>query len=85
MYNFLQLVCKATISVGEGVFPVAMLVKELKEGVLEGRNWIFYDSVAYQIDEVEAEAFDKDFEPYNKEYRTSQELFYVYSHSQITG
>lgn len=76
--------CKKYNVAGEGdVFPVAMLVKELKEGTLDGRRWYFYDSPAYEFDPKDAEKFDKDFEPRAKEYKLSQEEFYIYSHSFI--
>lgn len=74
---------KYHVSVGEGVFPTAMLVKELQAGVLAAKNWIFHESPAYEIDENAVKEFDKTFEPLKKEYRTSQELFYIYSHSEI--
>lgn len=76
---------KYNVSCGDDkVFPVAFLVKELKEGVLDGKSWRYKDSEACQIDEKEAEAFDKNFEPMEKGYRLSQELFYIYSRSSVT-
>lgn len=76
--------CKKYNVAGEGdVFPVARLVKELKEGALDGRIWYFYDSPAYEFDPKDAEEFDKGFEPKEKGYRPSQEEFYIYSHSAV--
>lgn len=76
--------CKKYNVAGEdGVFPVAMLVKELKEGALDGRIWYFYDSPAFEFDAKDAEEFDKGFEPKEKGYRPSQEEFYIYSHSAV--
>ena len=62
---------------------VPLLVKELKEGALAGKEWIFIESSAYEFDRKEAEKFDQDFEPMKKEYRPSQELFSIYSSSII--
>lgn len=66
-----------------GYFPAAMLVKELKENALDGRNWNFSESSAFEIDEDAAEEFDKTFEPKEKAYSKSQEEFFIYSHSSI--
>ena len=64
-------------------YPVALLVKELKEGVLSGRKWSYVESPAYEIDDADAEAFDKDSEQMGKAYQPSQELFYIYSRSVV--
>ena len=60
-----------------------MLVKELNDGVLSGREWSYIESPAYEINEADAEAFDKDFEQMEKAYQPSQELFYIYSRSAV--
>lgn len=67
----------------DGIYPVALLVKELEEGALQGRSWNYVESPAYEIDAAEAEAFDRDFAPMEKAYRPSQELFYIYSRSAV--
>ncbi len=74
---------KYNVSLENGTFPSAMLVKELKEGALDGRNWIYYESPAFAIDEAEAEAFDESFEKREKRYQPSQEEFYIHSHSIV--
>ena len=66
-----------------GAFPTAMLVKELVPGTLDGRRWTYHESPAYEINSAEAEAFDTLFPPRAKEYRLSQEEFYIYSHSSL--
>lgn len=66
-----------------GAFPTAMLVKELVPGTLDGRRWTYHESPAYEINSAEAEAFDALFPPRAKEYRLSQEEFYIYSHSSL--
>lgn len=76
--------CKKYNVAAEGdVFRVAMLVKELKEGALDGRRWYFYDSPAYEFDAKDAEEFDKSFEPKEKGFKPSQEEFYIYSRSVV--
>jgi len=74
---------KYNVSIEDGVFPVALLVKELRKGVLENKNWSFYESSVYDIDKIQAEEFDKGFELWKKEYKPSQELFYIYSKSRV--
>lgn len=74
---------KYNVSIEDGIFPVALLVKELREGVIENKNWSFYESSVYNIDKTQAKEFDKNFELCKKEYKPSQELFYIYSQSRI--
>lgn len=74
---------KYNISLADGTYPCAMLVKELKQDALSGKKWIYRESPAYSFDEKDAEEFDKQFEKREKGYRRSQEEFYIYSHSVI--
>lgn len=74
---------KYNIAGKDDIFPVAMLVKELKAGALDGRRWYFCDSPAYNFDAKDAEQFDQSFEPKEKGYKPSQEEFYIYSHSAV--
>ncbi len=71
------------ICLEDGSFPAAMLAKELRQGALDGRKWVYYGSPAMQIDEKKAEEFDRTFEQREKKYQLSQEEFYIYSHSVI--
>ena len=66
-------------------FPAALLVKELKEGALDGRKWFYYPSdVDKPCDDEEAVAeFDKLFPPKEKGWQPSQEEFFIHSHSVI--
>ena len=66
-----------------GRFPSAMLVKELREGALDGRGWVYQDSPVMSIDEEEARRYDGTLEPMAREYRPSQEEFYIMSHSTV--
>lgn len=76
--------CKRfNICVGDHYFPTAMLVKELKSSIFDGRKWTFYESPVFEIDEHEAMEYDKLFTMKEKGYRESQEEFYIYSHSSI--
>ncbi|OQB20546.1 MAG: Acetyltransferase (GNAT) family protein [Firmicutes bacterium ADurb.Bin182] len=74
---------KFNVCLENGTYPAAMMVKELKPGVLDGRKWIYRQSPVYEIDEKEAERFDEGLESMVKEYRPSQEEFYIHSHSVI--
>ncbi len=74
---------KYNISAKDGTFPLAMFAKELRDGALDGKRTYFCESSAYDVDPVKAEEFDKNFEPKIKEYRSSQEEFYIYSRSII--
>lgn len=74
---------KFNVALSEGFYPVALLVKELKEGALAGNEWLFEESRAFEFDPKAAEEFDLDFPQMEKEYRTSQELFYIYSRSNV--
>lgn len=65
------------------IFPTAMLVKELKEGVLDGRKMTFSESEAFNIDSEKAEEFDRLFPPKEKCVCESQEEFFIYSHSSV--
>ncbi len=75
---------KYNVSTGDGIFPTAMLVKELKTGALAENKWVFHESSAYEMDKAGFEEFDKTFEQCEKGYQISQELFYIYSHSRIS-
>lgn len=76
---------KFNVALSEGVYPVALLVKELYEGALSGNGWIYEESPAFEFDEAAAEEFDKDFPQMEKGYKPSQELFYIYSRSRVIG
>ena len=74
---------KYNICLEDGTFPAAMLVKELVPHALGGRKWVYYDSPVMQIDEQEAERFDRTFEKMEKLHQPSQEEFYILSHAQL--
>lgn len=74
---------KFNVCLEDGKFPSAMLVKELREGALDGRKWVYRDSPAMNIDAEAARRYDDTLEPMAKEYRPSQEEFYIMSHSSV--
>lgn len=59
----------------EGNYPYSLLALELQEGAFAGRRWKYFPSTAYDIDEAEADEFDKSFEPKTKEFRSTQVEF----------
>lgn len=74
---------KYNVSLDGGVYPTAMLVKELREGALAGHCWQYLESKAYQADMAGFAEFDKGFPQYVPEVKPSQEEFYIYSRSRI--
>lgn len=74
---------KFRVTTPDGKYPAAMLVKELREGTLEGGRWIYHESPAYEYDSTDAAEFDKSFESMKKEVLPGQEVFYILSHAVI--
>ena len=72
---------KYHISLDDGTYPAAMLVKELVPGALDGRKWHYHQSPVMQIDEAEAQRYDDSLEKMTKTYQASQEAFYIHSHA----
>lgn len=74
---------KFGVAIAKDVYPVALLVKELKSGALAGKKWLFAESSAYEFEQAEALAFDSTFPPMEKGWQPSQELFAIYSRSIV--
>lgn len=76
---------KKNVCLGENNFPTALLVCELIPDVLSGKHWQFIpnDADACCEDTDAVAAFDATFPPKEKEWRPSQEEFYIYSHSSV--
>jgi predicted N-acetyltransferase YhbS len=74
---------KFNVCLENGTFPSAMMVKELKPDVLDGRKWVYVQSPVFEFDEQEAERFDEGLESMEKKVQPSQEEFYILSHSVI--
>lgn len=76
--------CKRyNVCLDDDVYPVALMVKELKENALSGKKWKYIESPAHQMDESSFEEFDSTFEQMEKKYSYTQELFYIYSRSNV--
>ena len=74
---------KYNVCTDNGRFPAAMMVKELKEGALDGRRWFYSYSPIMDIDEQTALEYDSGLEPMEKKYLPSQDEFYIMSHSFV--
>lgn len=74
---------KYNVCLENGKFPAAMLVKELVPGVLDGKKYVYRDSPVMQIDEKEAERFDREFPKKEKKQLACQEEFYILSNAWI--
>ena len=76
--------CKRyNVCLEEDVYPVALMVKVLEDNALSGKNWQYVESPAHSLDESGFEEFDSSFEQMEKEYKYTQELFYIYSRSNV--
>lgn len=71
------------VSMENGKFPAAMMVKELREGALKGKRWVYRDSPVMNVDPEEAMDFDKGLEPMEKKWQPSQEEFYILSQAFV--
>jgi len=65
------------------VYPVSLMVKVLDENALSGKSWKYLESPAHQYEEDGLEEFDLSFEQMEKGYNYTQELFYIYSRSNV--
>ncbi len=74
---------KFNVCLEDGRFPAAMMVKELREGALDGRKWVYRESPVMNVDPEEARRYDDTLEPMAREYRPSQEEFYIMSRSRV--
>ena len=72
---------KYSVSLENGKYPTAIMVKDLKTDVLKGEKWIYYQSPVMEFDTKEGDDFDTGFEKMEKKYEVSQEAFYIFSHS----
>lgn len=74
---------KFQVSLEDGKYPAAMMVKELVPGVLGGKKWVYHDSPVMAVEEEDARRFDDTLEKMEKKHQTSQEEFYIMSHSFV--
>lgn len=64
-------------------FPTAMLIRELKPGVLDGRRWYYKDSPVMAVLPEDANAYDDTLTPKERKQTSAQEEFYIMSHSFV--
>lgn len=74
---------KFNVSVENGVFPTAMLVKELKIGALSGHKWTYSQSSAFEFDENTAQRYMDNDSRFLRKTLPAQEEFYILSNSVI--
>lgn len=72
---------KHNVCVEGDKFPAAMLVRELKPGVLDGRRWYYRDSPVMNVSMEEANAYDAALTPKERKHTATQEEFYIMSNS----
>lgn len=76
--------CKRyNVCLDDDVYPVALMVKAMDEEALLGKTWKYIESPAHELDESGFEEFDSDFPQMEKGYKYTQELFYIYSRSNV--
>lgn len=77
--------CKRyNITLDDGSFPAAMLVKELCPGHLDGRRWVFRESEVYAVAEDDSfHRFEASFPPLEKKVTPRQEEFFILSNARI--
>ncbi|MFD1420468.1 GNAT family N-acetyltransferase [Lactiplantibacillus songbeiensis] len=71
------------VSLPDGKFPAAMLVKELVPGTLAGRSWHYLMSPVMAIDEAAAQAYDAQLPAMKKQWQPSQEAFKIMSQAYL--
>ena len=76
--------CKRyNVYIEEDVYPVALMVKLFNENALSDKCWKYVESTAHELDENGFEEFDSSFPQMEKGYKYTQELFYIYSRSNV--
>lgn len=67
------------------VFPSAMMVKELKPDLFDGRRWFYSESPVYHFEQDQVEEYDKRFPAKEKKHQPHQEEFYIHTHSTLSS
>ena len=75
---------KYQVRTADGIYPAAMLVKELVPGVLSGKKWTYRDSEVMAVSEEEAQRYDEALAPMKREWRPTQEEFYILSQAVLS-
>ena len=71
------------VSLADGQYPTAMLVKELTPDCLVQHHWVYQESPAMNVDMAAVEQFDQSLPPLQKKWQPSQEEFNIVSRSMI--
>ncbi len=71
------------ISDQTGNYPYGLLALELEKEVLAGHKWKYKYSEVYEINEKDADEFDKGFKKKEKGYRYTQEIFSIAFRSYV--
>ena len=74
---------KHNVCLENGVYPTAMMVKELIPDALDGRKCFYHDSPVMNVDPEKAQRYDEGLEKMEKKFQPSQEEFYIHSHSVV--
>lgn len=74
---------KYHVSLENGKYPAAMMVKELVPHALDKKRWIYHDSPIMAVSEEDARRFDDNLEKMEKKHQPSQEEFYIMSHAFV--
>ncbi len=74
---------KYQVSLENGNYPAAMMVKELLPNALGKKKWVYQESPVMAINCEEARQYDDTLEKMEKKHQPSQEEFYIMSHSFI--
>lgn len=74
---------KYNICIEKDVYPVSLMVKVLDENALENKDYQYIECPDTNIDMSEFEKFDSTFPEMEKGYSYTQELFYIYSRSNV--
>lgn len=74
---------KYNVCVEGDKFPSAMLIKELKPDLLDGRKWYYKDSPVMAVRPEDTNLYDDTFLPKERKYTPEQETFYIMSHSFV--
>lgn len=74
---------KHRVTLPDGSYPAAMMVKELNPGCLDGHQWTYLESLAMVIDMADVAAYDATLPPLPKHWQPSQEEFDIISHATL--
>ncbi len=74
---------KYSVTIGNNIYPSAMMVRELRDSAIPKGGWRYLESEVYSIDPEKAEEFDRGFEGRDKRILPSQEEFFILSNSRM--